>query len=114
MSESVIEVNGQEVWRNGGTPGGGAENTIDRSWTLHELDISALADDRPAVAVRFRLKSDGGIEFGGWTLDDFSLVTVADGTRPPLVASSSFASAYAPSRSSVVAIRTRMRSRRHA
>ncbi|MBI4879694.1 MAG: M28 family peptidase [Planctomycetes bacterium] len=91
--QARIKVNNQTVWTNAKTPGGGAQHTVDKAWTLHEVDVSALADDNPSVRVRFQLKSDGGLQFGGWTLDDFRLVTVGDGTVAPLVASRSCLSA---------------------
>ncbi len=91
--QARIKVNGQTVWTNAKTPGGGAQHTVDKSWTLHEVDISGQADDNPSVRVRFQLKSDGGLQFGGWTLDDFRLVAVGDGAVAPLVASRTHLSA---------------------
>ncbi|MHC4837198.1 MAG: hypothetical protein ACYTF3_03290 [Planctomycetota bacterium] len=66
-----IEVNGTTVWTN---PFAG--NLIDTSWSIQELDISQWADNNPSVVVRFRMVSDGGLEFGGWNIDDFELVSL--------------------------------------
>ena len=66
--DAKIEVNGAVVWQN---PANG--NLVDASWTEMDLDISAWADNNPAVQVTFRLQSDGGLQFGGWNLDEFEL-----------------------------------------
>ncbi|MBK7877458.1 MAG: hypothetical protein IPJ77_17260 [Planctomycetes bacterium] len=63
-----ILVNGIEVWRN---PVNG--NLLDTGWTTQVLDISAQADNNPSVTVRFELQSDGGLQLGGWQIDDLQL-----------------------------------------
>jgi len=87
--QASIEVNGTPVWQNPAS-GGGSNHLLDSQWTMHEVDISAQADNNPSVQVRYRLQSDGGLEFGGWTVDDFSLVTVGDGVVPSLIADQSW------------------------
>lgn len=69
--KATIEVNGTTVWSN---PLNG--NLIDTAWSMQEVDISAIADNNPAVEIRFRLTSDGGVVFGGWNIDDFELLTL--------------------------------------
>jgi len=66
--QAKIEVNGQVVWQN---PLNG--DLIDTSWNEMDLDISQWADNNPSVQVTFRLQSDGGVQYGGWNLDDFEL-----------------------------------------
>ena len=73
FDQAQIRVNGNVVWEN--ETSGGSAHTTDTSWVLHKLDISSIAAGNAAVQVEFRLISDGGLEFGGWTLDDFGLVT---------------------------------------
>ncbi|HEX5009841.1 MAG TPA: hypothetical protein VFY71_05530, partial [Planctomycetota bacterium] len=91
--QATVLVNGVPVWSNPATPGGGTAHTLDSAWTPQDLDVSALADDQAAVHLRFELQSDGGLQFGGWNIDDLKLVTVAPGTLPPLVASAVHVSA---------------------
>lgn len=67
--QATIYVNGTQVWQN--QPNG---HHIDTQWTVHDLDISALADDNASVVVEFHMESDGGVEYGGWNIDDFKLV----------------------------------------
>ena len=57
---------GSLIWSN---PANG--NLVDTSWTKHELDLSAF--DGQNVQVEYRLRSDGGLEFGGWNIDDFGI-----------------------------------------
>jgi hypothetical protein len=63
-----ILVNGTEVWRNPFST-----DVLDVSWTTQSVDISAVADNNPAVTIRFELQSDGGLELGGWNVDDLKL-----------------------------------------
>lgn len=69
--QAQIHVNGQLVWEN---PFSG--NLVDTAWSLQDLDISTWADNNPSVEVRFSLKSDGGVELGGWNIDNFELYTL--------------------------------------
>lgn len=90
--QAAIRVNGALVWQNPATQGG-TSNLIDTAWTAQDIDVSALADGQPAVKIRFELKADGGLEFGGWTIDDVALMSVQPGLRAPLVASARYVSA---------------------
>ncbi|MGB0952852.1 MAG: M20/M25/M40 family metallo-hydrolase [Planctomycetota bacterium] len=71
FDQATIEVNGTVVWSN---PNSG--NLVDSSWSLQDIDISAIADGNPSVTVRFTLESDGGLEFGGWNIDAFEIYTL--------------------------------------
>src|SRR5262249_43454053 len=57
--------------------GGGMTQTIDTAWTPQDFDIGALANNNAAVTVKFTLDSDPGLQFGGWTIDDFRIVSLA-------------------------------------
>ena len=71
FDQATIRVNGTEVWSN---PQNG--HLIDEIWTPVALDISSEADGQSAVSVEWRLVSDGGLNLGGWNLDDVRVVTV--------------------------------------
>jgi hypothetical protein len=92
--QASIALNGTTVWQNPATPGG-TSNTIDTEWTPQDLDVSGLADNKASVKLRFKLKSDGGVQFGGWTIDDLKLASLQPGTVPRLVASVAHVSATA-------------------
>ncbi len=74
--QARIEVGGALAWEN---PYSG--HVLDGEWTQVDLDVAALADSQGDVRVRFSLESDGGLEFGGWNIDDFELITL--GPSPP-------------------------------
>jgi leucyl aminopeptidase len=70
-----VKVNGTTVWSNPTTA-----DFIDTEWIPVDLDISALAAGNPSVQLEFSLQSDTGIVFGGWNIDDVSLVELGPGT----------------------------------
>lgn len=74
FDDAQVKVNGTIVWSNPAST-----DLIDSSWVPMSLDISALAAGNPSVQIEFRMISDGGVTFGGWTLDDFQLVELGPG-----------------------------------
>lgn len=76
--QAQIWVGGQLVWENDFLA-----DTVDAAWTTEAIDVGAQADGNPAVEIEFRLLSDGGLEFGGWTLDDVQLVEYGPAPAPP-------------------------------
>jgi hypothetical protein len=71
FDHAQINVNGVLVWEN---PVG--VHTIDTSWQQFEYTLP-MADNNPSVQIEFRLISDGGLQLGGWNIDDVEV-----GTRP--------------------------------
>ncbi|MEW6073560.1 MAG: M28 family peptidase [Planctomycetota bacterium] len=67
--QAEIRVDGTLVWTN---PTNG--HLIDTAWTPFTLDISSPAAGDPSVTIEFRLRSDGGLQYGGWNVDDLALV----------------------------------------
>ncbi|MBU0637438.1 MAG: S8 family serine peptidase [Planctomycetes bacterium] len=56
------------VWENGG-------EIADTGWVEMDLDISAIADDQPAIYLRWTMgTTDGGWRYCGWNIDDLELV----------------------------------------
>ncbi|MBI1849575.1 MAG: hypothetical protein HYR85_04470 [Planctomycetes bacterium] len=82
-----IKVNGTVVWENPPGPPPHSTHLLDTSWVLHDVNISALADNQPSVVVQYTLDSDGGLNFGGWNIDDFSIVSASN--NPSISVSSS-------------------------
>jgi hypothetical protein len=66
-----VLVNGTSVWESPS-----AANLVETAWQVQNLDVSALADGRSSVRVRFTLHSDGSVNFGGWNLDDVQLTGI--------------------------------------
>ncbi|HVO31360.1 MAG TPA: hypothetical protein VMV18_11505, partial [bacterium] len=78
---AIILVNGQQVYANPVGAGAGGALPKDPLWSFEDYDISAIADGHD-VRIRFQLTSDQGAEYGGWNIDDVSIVTP---TRPHAV-----------------------------
>lgn len=68
---AILRVAGTNTWENAAN-----SNHIDSDWTIVDYDVSASADNNPAVLMRWELRSDGGLEFGGWNVDDVMLYTL--------------------------------------
>lgn len=74
FDQARITSNGAVVWSNFVTgTGRGSTHHEDKEWRFHDVDLSATIQDG-AVQVAFVLQSDAGLEFGGWTVDDFCVV----------------------------------------
>jgi hypothetical protein len=57
------------VWEN-------TSEVADSVWTSQELDISSIADNQPAVYLRWTMgTSDGSWQYCGWNIDDVRLST---------------------------------------
>jgi hypothetical protein len=80
--QAEVRVNTILKWTN--PAGSGSDHWIDDAWTLHDLDVSAQADNNAAVSIRFKLFSDAGLQFGGWNVDDVSLYSLQPGVEPEL------------------------------
>jgi cysteine-rich repeat protein len=47
---------------------------IDKEWRFHDVDLSQLTSVGP-FRLRWVLKSNAGLELGGWAVDDVCVVT---------------------------------------
>ena len=75
FDQASIYADGELVWRNLDSQQGDDSSTHhrDREWRFHDVDLSAAATDG-AVQVMYELSTDGGLEMGGWTIDDLCIV----------------------------------------
>ncbi len=76
FDQATILANGAPIWGNLSTPSANTHH-VDREWRFHDLPLSDVAVDGE-VALGFALASDGGLEFGGWTVDGLCVVEVVD------------------------------------
>ncbi len=54
----------------------------DSTWTYVDYDLSAVADNQPAVRVRFGLgPTDTSVTYPGWNIDDVKIVSVQGGVN---------------------------------
>ena len=75
-----IAVDGVTAWENPFDV-----TIIDKSWVPFDLDVSALADGDASVQFRFGLTTAGGLEIGGWNIDDFEIVSLGEITDSTFV-----------------------------
>lgn len=71
-----ITANGTTVWNNFAStndPGVQGTNHIDAEWRFQDVDVTDQAKSGN-VTLSFKLDSDEGAQFGGWTIDDVCLV----------------------------------------
>ncbi|MDD4052408.1 MAG: C1 family peptidase [candidate division Zixibacteria bacterium] len=71
--QARIFVNDNLVWENNADL-----DHIDFQWEWHDVDISAFADGNSSVTLKFQLISDGGLQLGGWNIDDLAVVGIED------------------------------------
>ncbi|HEU5059290.1 MAG TPA: hypothetical protein VFU21_22310 [Kofleriaceae bacterium] len=78
FDQATIYANEQQAWRNFDSEQGDQSATqhTDREWRFHDVPVSELISDR-TLDVKFEISSDGGLEFGGWTIDDYCVVAAA-------------------------------------
>jgi len=78
-----VRVANNLVWSNDN-----AVDNIDTAWSIVDYDVSAFADGNPSVELRWILQTDGGVEFGGWNIDDVMLYSLeASGTNDTIALS---------------------------
>jgi MYXO-CTERM domain-containing protein len=75
FDQAAITVNGVVAWSNLNSDNGDSSSVhhLDREWRHHEVRLSTQSPG-PLMDVRFELTSDGGLEFGGWNVDDLCVV----------------------------------------
>jgi cysteine-rich repeat protein len=79
FDKATIYANDRPAWQNLNSDRGDNSNTHHRDsmWRFHDVSLSAFITDG-TVQVKFEIDSDGGLEFGGWTIDDFCIVAASD------------------------------------
>lgn len=86
FDQATIMANGALAWQNLDSDRGDEGSNVqhqDREWRFHDVDITPFLADDGSVQLRFEMKSDGGLQFGGWTIDDVCVVGVKAGECPP-------------------------------
>ena len=79
---ATIRSNGRPVWTNFATGNQGNTHHEDREWRFHDVDLSSTIGDDNRVQIAFEISSDGGLEFGGWTIDDLCIVGISAPPEP--------------------------------
>jgi len=68
-----IYANDQSAWENLATTGGKTQHQ-DREWRFQDVDLTPYIGPSGQVDVKFEIDSDGGLELGGWNIDDLCVV----------------------------------------
>ena len=76
---ATISANDVAVWSSFAStsdPMDMGQNHIDKEWRFQDVDVSAQAAAATdgKMSLKFEIKGDDGLQFGGWTLDDVCLV----------------------------------------
>ncbi len=76
FDQARIRANGQLMWENFGESIDYEAHThhTDREWRFHDVVLTDAIDENGEVRVSFELVSDGGLELGGWNLDQLCIV----------------------------------------
>jgi hypothetical protein len=75
FDQARIMVGGLQAWMNS-TQNTGDSSTahhIDREWRFHDVELSGLQAGH-VLDISWDLRSDEGVEFGGWAIDDVCVV----------------------------------------
>jgi len=72
-----LQVNGNVLWENPATPGGGT-HFLDTEWVLHDEYVDPFVGEDETLSIAWTLDSDQGLEFGGWNVDDVCLIAPDD------------------------------------
>ncbi|MEZ4380969.1 MAG: MYXO-CTERM sorting domain-containing protein [Nannocystaceae bacterium] len=77
FDQARIYAGGLTMWENYASSWDAEADThhVDGEWRFHDVDLSAAVLDG-TVSLAFALNSDGGLEMGGWTIDDLCVVGV--------------------------------------
>ncbi|HUS62884.1 MAG TPA: DUF4215 domain-containing protein [Kofleriaceae bacterium] len=75
FDQATIYADDQVAWQNLNSDEGDSSATqhLDGEWRFQSIPVSRLIPDGE-LQVKFEMASDGGLEFGGWTIDDFCVV----------------------------------------
>lgn len=86
---ATINANGKSVWMNSSenASDNSALHHIDREWRFSDVPLSGRFRGSQ-LALSFELTTDGGLEFGGWAIDDLCVVVnpksiCGDGVQSP-------------------------------
>lgn len=78
--QAIIQVNGTELWRNGGDDERRG-HTRDAQWAVHTLRIpDTMLGDDGVLELSWEVHSDFGFALGGWNIDDVCIYRFGEET----------------------------------
>ena len=75
--QAEIWANGEQAWENFTSTNsfeGANTHHRDSEWRFHDVELTDFIGPEGTVDLAFILQSDGGLEFGGWNLDELCIV----------------------------------------
>jgi hypothetical protein len=83
FDQAILSVNGTEIWTqlNSGDPDAGQHHQ-DRHWAMRSYDVTEVLSDDTTLRIDWEIVSDGGLQMGGWNLDDVRVLQVAEAPTP--------------------------------
>ena len=85
---AVVSVNGAAVWSQlaGESEDDASNHHEDEHWAFRSYDITSLVNSGGTAQVTWELIADGGLQLGGWNLDDVRIVAIPslDGAELPI------------------------------
>ena len=83
FDQATLLVNGSEVWTQfASMSGDGDLHHEDYRWAFRSYDVTNLIGDDQTLEIEWHLESDGGLEMGGWNLDDVTVVASIEVEAP--------------------------------
>jgi cysteine-rich repeat protein len=82
---ATISANGEPAWANAASQDdwGATVHHGDREWRFHDVDLTSMIAADGQLSLSFSMSSDGGLEFGGWTIDQLCVVA-HEPAEPPV------------------------------
>ena len=77
FDQATIYANDVPVWTNYSAGENGDTHHEDKEWRFHSIDVSEHLY-RGGVQIKYEIQTDGGLEMGGWTIDDFCIVAFVE------------------------------------
>ena len=76
FDQATVYGNDLRLWQNANSDQGEASDVHhqDHEWRFHDVDLTSAVDEYGRIQVKFEMASDGGLQMGGWTLDDLCIV----------------------------------------
>ncbi len=75
--QARVLIDGEEVWTNHATrQSQGDEHHQDAQWALETIEVPAELAADGEIVISWEIRSDAGLTFGGWNLDDVGVYTL--------------------------------------
>lgn len=78
--QASILANGEPAWQNRASESEMFADIhhLDNEWRFHDVELTDFVDEAGELQLRFSTVTDGGLEFGGWTIDELCIVGHGD------------------------------------